>query len=207
MPPQLVAREGILEQFAEAIKDGAGAPGLLTIVAGPRGVGKTAALTTMGSVAESAGWLTVSETATPGFLIRIHSQLISLIEQSTAGVPRGADPSASTVDIDEPALSLGFRSPQWRNTAITLLTFLEARGTGLLITVDDIRSDDRAELAQLAADVQHLIRDTLPIALVLAGTPDAVAALLNEEVCAFLRRAQRIDLGPIPIAEAFTTPQ
>lgn len=62
------------------------------------------------------------------------------------------------------------------------------------ITVEEIQTADRNELAQLAASVQHFIQDRLPIGLVFAGLPAAVSNLLNEGVAAFLSRADKIDL-------------
>ncbi|MFJ5958965.1 hypothetical protein ACIQC5_23740 [Paenarthrobacter sp. NPDC092416] len=71
----------------------------------------------------------------------------------------------------------------------------------MLFTVDEIHSADRIELSQLAADVQHFIRDGLPIGLIFVGLPAAVSDLLNEGVATFLRRAERIDLHAAAINE------
>jgi hypothetical protein len=86
------------------------------------------------------------------------------------------------------------RQVDWRELGEALLALLNEHGTGLLITVDEIHAADRAELAQLAANVQHFIQDRLPIALIFAGLPSAVSDLLNEGVATFLRRADKIDL-------------
>ncbi|MGC0239615.1 hypothetical protein [Arthrobacter sp. SD76] len=70
-----------------------------------------------------------------------------------------------------------------------------------MITVDEIHAVDRTEISQLAADVQHFIRDGLPIGLIFAGLPSAVSDLLNEGVATFLRRADRINLHEAAVAE------
>lgn len=49
--------------------------------------------------------------------------------------------------------------------------------------------------------MQHFIRDGLPIGLVLAGTPDNAAVLLDEGPVTFLRRADRLDLEPLPVGD------
>ncbi|WP_461173390.1 hypothetical protein M1D93_01205 [Arthrobacter sp. Z1-9] len=59
----------------------------------------------------------------------------------------------------------------WRRSGNELLRLLDAKGTGLVITSDEIHAVDRTEIAQLAADVQHFIRDGLPISLIFAGLP------------------------------------
>ncbi|MFE5839828.1 hypothetical protein [Arthrobacter sp. NPDC056493] len=56
-------------------------------------------------------------------------------------------------------------------------------------------------MSQLAADVQHFIRDGLPIGLIFADLPSAVSDLLNEGVATFLRRADRINLHEAAIVE------
>ena len=57
------------------------------------------------------------------------------------------------------------------------------------------------EISQLAADVQHFIREGLPIGLIFAGLPSAVSDLLNEGVATFLWRADRINLHEAAITE------
>src|SRR5699024_1212356 len=89
----------------------------------------------------------------------------------------------------------------WRQLGEQLLTLLDAQGTGLAITLDEIHGANRDELAQLAASVQHFIRAGLPVALVFAGLPAAVSDLLDEGVATFLRRADRIDLHAAAIAD------
>jgi hypothetical protein len=63
----------------------------------------------------------------------------------------------------------------WRRTGNELLRVLNSKRTGLFVTVDEIHAVDRTEISQLAADVQHLIRDGLPIGLIFAGLPSAVS--------------------------------
>lgn len=71
----------------------------------------------------------------------------------------------------------------------------------MLISIDEIHAVDRAELSEIAAVVQHLIRESLPIGLVLAGLPKSVEDLLNEGVSTFLRRAEKYNLHSTSISE------
>jgi DNA polymerase III gamma/tau subunit len=43
-PPELIGREGMLDELKYGLRLGSGAPGLLTTFTGARGVGKTTAL-------------------------------------------------------------------------------------------------------------------------------------------------------------------
>lgn len=78
------------------------------------------------------------------------------------------------------------RQVDWRRLGGEFLSLLAEKKTGLLFTVDGIHSADRTELSQLTADVQHFIRDGLPIGLIFVGLPAAVSDLLNEGVATFL---------------------
>ncbi|WMY79985.1 ATP-binding protein [Citricoccus sp. I39-566] len=193
-PPQLVGRAGLLDEFEYGLRIRSGAPGLLTIFTGARGVGKTVMLGEAEDAARRAGWVVVSETATRGFLGRIGEAMRPVAEEL------GSGPSGRRITgVGVAGFSVHTELPPeqqsgWRQLGERLLRLLDDRGTGLAITVDEIHGADRDELAQLAASVQHFIRAGLPVALVFAGLPAAVSDLLDEGVATFLRRADRIDL-------------
>ncbi|MHA3722322.1 ATP-binding protein [Leucobacter sp. HY1910] len=200
-PPQLIGRAGLLDEFSYGLHIRSGAPGLLTIFTGARGIGKTVMLGEAEDIARTRGWLVISETATTGFLGRIGEAMRSSSEELGPGpaVRRITGIGAAGFSITSqlpPAQQLG-----WRQVGEQLLHLLEEKRTGLVITLDEIHGANRDELAQLAAFVQHFIRDGLPIALLFAGLPAAVSDLLNEGVATFLRRADRIDLHAAAVRE------
>lgn len=200
-PPDLVGRGGVLDEFAYGLRLGSGAPGLLTIFTGARGIGKTVMLGAAEDLAIASGWAVVSETATGGFLGRIGEAMRRLTNELGDG-PTGRRVTALSVAGFAVTTQLAPEEQvDWRVRGAQLLRLLAQRGTGLVITVDEIHAADRRELSQLAADVQHFIRDGLPIGLIFAGLPAAVSDLLNEGVATFLRRADRIDLHAASIVE------
>lgn len=69
-PPLLVGRDGVLEDFVEALEDGPGSAGRATLYTGARGAGKTVMLNAVEDRAHEHGWLVISETATPKFIQR-----------------------------------------------------------------------------------------------------------------------------------------
>ncbi|MEJ1922226.1 ATP-binding protein [Microbacterium sp. KHB019] len=200
-PPQLIGRAGVLDEFVYGLRIRSGAPGLLTIFTGARGIGKTVMLGEAEDAARAQGWVVVSETATRGFMGRIGEAMRTAAEELGEGPAGrritgiGAAGFSITTELP-PAEQAG-----WRQVGEKLLRLLDEKKTGLVITLDEIHGADRDELAQLAASVQHFIRDGLPIALVFAGLPAAVSDLLNEGVATFLRRADRIDLHAAAIDE------
>lgn len=56
-PPELIGREGTLDEFEYGLRIGSGAPGLLTIITGTRGIGKTALLSAAQDKAAEQGWV------------------------------------------------------------------------------------------------------------------------------------------------------
>jgi hypothetical protein len=204
VPPLLVGRRDVLEEFQESIEDGPGAPGLLQLFSGARGVGKTVMLNELGEVALANGWVVIHETATEGMMARIAGQvrhhraeLGSPDRKRLTGVTlpnwmggggavweTGADPE-----------------PGWRQEVSALLELLARQGTGLAVTVDEIHGIGAEEMRQLSTQVQHLIREGRPVALLMAGLPKAVQDLLSGDVTTFLRRASRAALGDVDVQE------
>lgn len=193
-PPQLIGRTGILDEFIYGLRIRHGAPGLLSIFTGARGIGKTVMLGEAEDEARLRGWAVVSETATRGFLGRIGESMRHHAEELGEGPPGRRITAVRVAGFSVTTELPPEQQATWRELGDDLLRRLDEHGTGLLITLDEIHGADRDELAQLAASVQHFIRDGLPIALVFAGLPAAVSDLLNEGVATFLRRADRIDL-------------
>lgn len=200
-PPHLVGRAGVLDEFEYGLRIRSGAPGLLTVFTGARGVGKTVMLGEAEEAARRAGWAVISETATRGFLGRTGEAMRSLVEELGTG-PAGR----RITGVSMAGFSIRTELPPeqqvgWRELGEQLLRLVDAQGTGLAITLDEIHGADRDELAHLAASVQHFIRAGLPIAFVFAGLPASVSDLLNEGVATFLRRADRIDLHAASVAD------
>jgi hypothetical protein len=199
-PPLLVGRDTVIEEFLESIDDGPGAPGRITIFSGPRGIGKTVMLNAVADqVQASHQWLTIHETATPGFLERITRAAAQHLDPQRRSLTGFALPTylggggLNFAPDHEPT------APNFRETATLLLDQCESHQTGLLITIDEIRTS--SELIQLAADVQHLVREDRDIAIALAGIPSAVNELLNDQLATFLRRANRQDLDDVPLVD------
>lgn len=201
-PPEVIGRTGLLDEFEYGLRLGSGAPGLLSIFTGARGIGKTVMLGAAHDLAREHGWAVVSETATGTFMGRIGEKMRRLTQElGEQPESRRHITGVSIAGFSITSQLSPERQVDWRELGETLLALLDGRGTGLLITVDEIHAADRTELAQLAASVQHFIQDRLPIALIFAGLPSAVSDLLNEGVATFLRRADKIDLHAAAIKD------
>lgn len=184
-PPYLVGREDVLQEYEESLEDGPGAPARLARFTGPRGVGKTVMLTAVADLAGSHGWETVAETATPGFVPRLTDGMVALARSGKYRSIEGTD------EYDE--------KTGLRGAFNLLLSRLDLKGSGLLITIDEVHSVARADLRELAAAYQHLVADKRNVSLVFAGLPSAVHDLLNDQVLTFLRRATPFELTDVPL--------
>lgn len=201
-PPEVIGRSGLLDEFEYGLRLGSGAPGLLSIFTGARGIGKTVMIGEAHDAAREHGWAVVAETATGAFMGRVGEQMRRLHEElSERPESRRRITGISIAGFSVTSQLTPERQVDWRELGESLLGLLGDKGTGLLITIDEIHAADRAELAQLAANVQHFIQSRLPIALIFAGLPAAVSDLLNEGVATFLRRADKIDLHAAAILD------
>lgn len=206
-PPLLVGRADVLDEISESIEDGPGAPSRLVRFTGARGVGKTVMLTETRKVANQLGWVSISETATPGLTARL-TAAAQRARRRLDSTPSGRRLSGVTL----PAVA-GFGGggvtfePSEREEADLrqafglLLDELEPRETGLFITIDEVHSAARDELRHVAATFQHLVTEGRDLALAVAGLPSAVSDLLQDDVLTFLRRATPYELADVALED------
>ena len=160
MPPVLVGRESAIEQFAEALDNGAGAPGRIMLVIGQRGFGKTVLLTEFRRIASERKWETISETASPGVAQRLIEALDShnlRIDQASlnpsvniAGI---AGASLGSIAISSSASPLNLRNA----IAKRLESSKIGKGKGILITIDETQAASLDDLVAIATAV-HVLR-------------------------------------------------
>lgn len=198
-PPVLVGRDKVLEDFADGLAEGPGARGRLMRITGPRGSGKTVLLTELGDMARDQGWEVADETARIGLCDRI----AKAVSDGSSG--------SSSVDVHLGVVDLHAESSapadlSLREALTKKTTELTRQHRGLLITLDEVQDADADEMREIAAAVQHLIREKLNIAFVFAGLTMGVLDLINGKALTFLRHALPEELAAIPldeIAEAY----
>ncbi|HMK97113.1 MAG TPA: ATP-binding protein [Acidimicrobiales bacterium] len=201
-PPLLVGRDQLLDELVEALEDGPGSAGRATLYTGARGSGKTVMLNAAEDRARAMGWVVISETASPGFVRRIASQHLPRLLADF-------DPGAVQRRLSGITAPLGAGGLSWatteahvaeaglRNQVERLTDLLAENGTGLLITLDEVHSNQIAELRELATTVQHAFREERELAFAGAGLASAISDVTADEVLTFLRRAERHALGSV----------
>ena len=206
VPMVLAGRKELLSQMHNAFERGIGDPNLSSILIGPRGTGKTALLSCIGSEARKCGWLCVDTVAMEGMLEDIVQQSLRAAEEFLSPKPEKKISGVSVAGV----LSLSWiqqvkEESNWRMKMSSILEELKNRDIGLLITVDEVRVDV-PEMIQLASFYQLFIRENAKISLVLAGLPGQVHQMLTHKEVSFLRRARQHVLDKISdreIREAF----
>jgi len=199
-PPLLVGRDGMLDDFIEALEEGPGSAGRATLYTGARGSGKTVMLNAVEDRAKERGWLVISETVTPGFVARI-------TQQHLPRLLRDVDPEAVHRRMTGVTAPLNVGSLAWDSIEahivqaglrkqIELLTdLLVEHGTGVLVTLDEIHQNQVEELREVATTVQHAFRESRELAFAGAGLAASVSDVVDDEVLTFLHRAERHALG------------
>lgn len=213
VPPVLIGRRDILDDFAEGLENGAGAPGRLMLITGQRGFGKTVMLSEMRACANRQGWFVVADNASVGMcdrLVRaIQPQGVKLRGMSiepSIGMPGGINASFGGMTLEPPvpdAVSL--------RTAINERLKMTPKGKGVLIAIDETQGASMGDIVALATTFQHVLADQdmldVPddekkgIAFVFAALPSIMDDVLENKVITFLRRAVRHELGEVPLVE------
>ena len=206
VPPYFAGREQIIGNLLAAFAQPQNSPDRCSIFVGARGTGKTALLTYFAHEAESRGWVSANVTASPtmlqGILERARESSAHLVEKPRERKLTGVSiaPVGGISWENAPA-----EGSSWRSKMNDLLDRLQERGTGLLITVDEV-DPSLPEMAQLVTTYQHFVREDRDVILLMAGLPHRISRLLSGGSTSFLSRAARHNLGPIPryeVEEAF----
>jgi hypothetical protein len=67
---------------------------------------------------------------------------------------------------------------------------------GIVFLIDEVHRDTH-EMREFATTFQHLVREKVDVALLMAGLPQAVNSVLNDKILTFLHRAHKVFLGNV----------
>lgn len=197
VPAHLAGRQRILKDMGQAFENGLGDPNLSTILIGARGSGKTALLSCIAEEAQERGWVAVDVMAGDGMLEDI---LQRTVEYSEHLIHPQSKTHVSGVTVGQLfGLEWAREAPDkanWRTRMNAIFGDLAEHDVGLLITVDEVKVA-YPEMVQLAANYQLFIREGKKVSLVMAGLPNNVTDLLENDDVSFLRRSSQRYLGRI----------
>ncbi|KQB84046.1 hypothetical protein Cocul_00842 [Corynebacterium oculi] len=200
-PPELVGRNHVVENFGYALDDGPGTHERVSLVVGPRGIGKTVLLNALEDEAKAKhGWKVFSETATTGFVRRLRDRIVRFLAQNKR-MSIGGGVNWESTALHDPTYTL-------REALKDLLAYkreedrrAQQAPTGVFITLDEMHHQRSEEVVEFGVTIQHLVREEEEIAVAMAGIPSAIKPLLEDKDTAnpvtFLRRAERIELDRV----------
>ena len=195
-PPVLIGRDKVVDDFSDDLDEGVGAPARLMRITGPRGSGKTVLLTELGDIARERGWTVVDETAGENLC----SNMMAALSRNSSGASLSADFDMGVVKVHAGAKN-GGEDSSLREALKRATGKPGGNPVGLLVTVDEVQDAKESDMRELAAAVQHLIREKRNIAFVFAGITTGVMDLVNGQALTFLRRAKAEELDSIPLDE------
>lgn len=202
----LAGRDALLDEWREVFGLGSWSPFRAALVTGMRGVGKTVLLNAVEDEALARDWSVVHGT--------LHAGLIDALEHDRLpAMLQAQDPEASIREVTGVTVSqLGGlstevsaryeRQPRLESMLGRLVELAEARGAGLLVSLDEVAKESLETLRRIAIAVQHLMRQDRRIAIVAAGVPASIAAALEADGLTFFRRAQQVRLDSLTLAES-----
>lgn len=207
-PPMLVGREEEIEECDRALRNGPGTHERISLVSGPRGVGKTVLLNKFEEVGRSHSWWVISETASHGFIERLRDAAYQIaVEQLRSSrtrirgisLPHGFGVTLEDAEKHSPKLTLRAALTDLLTLQAEIDRHLGQEPVGVFITLDELHHSQRDEVIEFGTTIQHLVREDREIAVAMAGIPSAVKPLLASDAgsnpVTFLRRANMIELG------------
>lgn len=198
-----VGRGVVLDSFRTALDGSAGNASRSMVLSGARGIGKTVLINELEDIAEARGWVTLRASGRSTMVEElVNTTIPRLLERLSPSDKK----KVSRIGIGGVG-SIGFDHQNEDRFTPTLNTRLrelssKLKGTGILLTIDEVQDADVEDLTTIAVAYQDLVRDEIDIALVAAGLPQGVNHLLDLPGVTFLRRAQKFVLGPLSPANA-----
>ena len=212
-PPVLAGRREVFNSF-DTVFDSVRSPSYATLLWGLRGSGKTVLLNAVEDRARARGWVVVSAAAVGrrGLVDQIRSKAAGLF----ASLGREHDPPARRAVTGVSIMGTGIQvdraagpdpsdpAPTDLETALAALgDFLSVRGTGLLVTVDELHVSDVDEIREFGSVFQLVSRRAeRPIAFVGAALPELEDRLMTGAASTFLQRCRRHEIGNLRASEA-----
>ena len=198
-PERFLGRDVIVYEILSALEN-LNSPWRTTLLIGIRGSGKTALLSDLRESIHDSDTVVVFVTPENDILDDILSQVHENLPKTIArSIPK---PSKLTVG-GSVEFSTNDASPAFLNNfryqLTSMLKLLQKKGLKLLLLIDESQKHS-ASMRTFIATYQHLIRERYDVNLVMAGLPNVISDILNDEVLTFLRRANQVILDNVDVS-------
>lgn len=195
MPSIFLDRSSLANQIITEL-DNINSPYQTSLIYGQRGSGKTTLMTDISTkLRKRADWIVINLVLDDDLLLSLVDQL----QQHVRQIPQLAD-----FKLDIFGLGMGASFKKQINSSFqvifeNLLNKLTQNHKKVLINIDEVHLTPL--LKKFAGIYQIMIRENLNVALLMAGLPENVSEIQNDDVLTFLLRAKRIVLNPLNIED------
>ena len=199
-PEQFIGRDDISEEFMRSLIN-PNNPWRTTLLVGVRGSGKTAILADIQLRLQKSESIIVSTTPEGDFLDRVLGQIYRQLPKSVIDkLPKLKSISVNLgVSIGlEKADDTPYFTRSFDYQITEMLEAIKEKDIKVVFLIDESQkhTDD---IRTFISTYQQLIMKDFPVSLVMAGLPEVITDVLNDDVLTFLRRANRIELENIDI--------
>lgn len=198
--PEIFLNRGQLIENVTTELDNPNSPYKISIIYGMRGVGKTTFLTEVArKIQKKKDWLVINLAMESDLLAMLIDNLYIKSDSNLQKVfepIRGLSFSAFGLEL---STNIKHTLSTYQGILTQMFNRLREQGIKVLITIDEVKSTK--ELRNFASYYQLLNREDYPVALMMAGLPENISELQNEDVMTFLLRGKRIALSSLNLAQ------
>ncbi len=192
VPLQYISRDILIDEISEELSsDYVQNPCFMLL--GTRGSGKTVTLTSIERKFEgSEDWIIIRLNPERDMLVALVAKLYDSRKFIKEFVDAGINLSKFGIGVDIKSVS---PVADIESALEIMLKELKKRNMRLLITIDEVSNS--AYMRAFASSFQIMLREDLPIYLIMAGLYENIKALENEKNLTFLFRTPKYDMEPL----------
>jgi len=202
-PQYMVGRNTEISEFMKGLAGAPGHPNRATFFIGQRGMGKTVLLLELAERAKEIDFLPVRVAAG----VKMLDEIIEEIQTSGEKYINERKLPVKTISAGAFGFSMGLtftdeiqKNYGFRTKLSLLCEVLTKQKKGVLFLIDEIRATS-PEMREFATTYQHLVGDGMNVAVIMAGLPNAISSVLNDDILTFLYRAHKVTLNPLKITD------
>ena len=179
--PYIVAdRSNIIDGYGEAIKSGDCSHNKHLLIEGMRGYGKTVLLRKLLEVAGGYGYETFYISSASDMYRNLMG---SMKEKAWASISETGEHADRTLE------------------SLIRVMLNSKKIKGIAVAIDDINPEYIEDIQRIAATMQSLVSEKLPVSFIYAGLPEYIDEIQQDSSISFIRRMSRKEVGAISFDE------
>jgi AAA+ ATPase superfamily predicted ATPase len=199
MPSIFLNRNSLTNRIIDELNRG-NSPYQTSLIYGQRGSGKTTLMTNItNKLKNDPSWLVINLVLDEDLLVSLINQLQNCLISLKLSKNLNLDLKLNLMGLGVEASVNQQVEENFQLILESVLKKLTQKGYKVLLCIDEVKLNPL--LKKLASVYQIMIREDLNVSLLMAGLPENVSAVQNDDVLTFLLRANRIVLSPLGIED------